>query len=387
VEANGLLGPTAILKNKVGRKVNDGIRDDGASKDEYDLALEDGVEDETLLEVPGTTKFTISSYGADYTVDSLVKRMRAGAFRIPEFQRQFVWTAKHASKFIESLLMGLPVPGIFLYKEAETNEHLVIDGQQRLRTLQAFYDGLLRGKEFKLQGVREPWLNRSYKTLDPADILKLDDSVVHATVFKQDKPEDVLDSIYFVFERINTGGIRLSPQEIRNCVSLGPFIVAVREMNQIPAWRTVFASQNNRAKDEELIVRFIALYCKADKYSRPMNGFLNRFSTEMNKVGRQELERLSTVFRVTIEKVNSAIGPRAFRIIRALNAAAFDAVMVGLARRLDSGPVPSDTGVSEAYDILVANDEFRQACERATADEENVRKRLALSTDAFAGVK
>jgi len=362
------------------------IRDDDVRKDEFDLALEEGIEDETLLEDPGATKFSISSYGADYTVDSLVKRMRGKAFRIPEFQRQFVWTSKHASKFIESLLMGLPVPGVFLYKETDTNEHLVIDGQQRLRTLEAFYDGILRGKEFKLQGVREPWLNRTYKTLDTADVLKLDDSIVHATIFKQEKPEDVLDSIYFVFERINTGGIRLSPQEIRNCVNLGPFIERVRELNQFPAWRTVFSGHNNRAKDEELIVRFLAMYCHGDKYSRPMNGFLNRFSAIMNKVDSSELERLSNVFRTTIGKVNSAIGPRAFRIIRALNAAAFDAVMVGLAKRLDTFPSPSDGDVCSAYDTLIANEEFRQACGRATADEENVRKRLTLATDAFAGI-
>lgn len=375
-----------IRTKLVSIEAQDDIRDDDVRKDEYDLALAEGVDDDTLRDDPGATKFSISSYGADYTVDSLVKRMRGGAFRIPEFQRQFVWTPKHSSKFIESLLMGLPVPGIFLYKEADTNEHLVIDGQQRLRTLEAFYDGILRGKEFKLQGVREPWLNRTYKTLDPADVLKLDDSIVHATVFKQDKPEDVLDSIYFVFERINTGGIRLSPQEIRNCVSLGPFIARVRELNKFQPWRDVFAGQNNRAKDEELIVRFMAMYRDGHRYSRPMNGFLNRFSAAMNKVGSDELDRLSDVFRSTIDKVNTSIGVRAFRIIRALNAAAFDAVMVGLAKRLDAGPAPSNGDVSAAYDKLVANDEFRQACERATADEENVRTRLALATAAFVDI-
>ncbi|HQT47546.1 MAG TPA: DUF262 domain-containing protein, partial [Acidocella sp.] len=195
------------------------FRDDDVSKDEYDIALEEGVDDESLLENPGTKKFTISSYGADYTVDTLVKRMNAGSFKIPAFQRRFVWTLKHSSKFIESLLMGLPVPGVFLYKEADTNEHLVIDGQQRLRTLQMFYKGLFGEKKFKLVGVREPWAEKSYEELEPSDILKLDDSIVHATIFKQDSPKDVLDSIYYVFERINTGGIRLSPQEIRNCIS------------------------------------------------------------------------------------------------------------------------------------------------------------------------
>ena len=362
------------------------VRDDSVGKDEYDLALEEGIEDETLLEEPSTTKFSISSYGADYTVDSLVKRMRGGAFRIPEFQRQFVWTSKHASKFVESLLMGLPVPGIFLYKEADTNEHLVIDGQQRLRTLQAFYDGILRGREFKLQGVRQPWAGKTYRTLDPSDVLKLDDSIVHATIFKQDKPEDVLDSIYFVFERINSGGIRLSPQEIRNCVSLGPFIKRVKALNNYASWRAVFGPPNNRAKDEELIVRFFALYCKGNKYSRPMNSFLNKFAALMNKSHEQELDRLENIFETTIDKINSAVGGRAFRIIRTLNAAAFDAVMVGLATRLERRPEPEDKAVLAAYDKLIAQDDFRQVCESATADEENVKKRLALSTAAFAEI-
>ena len=136
--------------NSAPSPATEAIWDDDVAKDEYDLALEQDVEDEALLEDPGARKFSISSYGADYTVDSLVKRMRGGAFKIPQFQRKFVWTLKHSSKFIESLLMGLPVPGIFLYKEADTNEHLVIDGQQRLLTLQKFYDGFFNDKSFDL---------------------------------------------------------------------------------------------------------------------------------------------------------------------------------------------------------------------------------------------
>src|SRR6266700_5218790 len=111
-------------------------------EDEYELALEAAdVDDESLLEQPADIKFTINSYGADYTVDTLVKRLKLEAFYVPPFQRKFVWSQRHASRFLESLLMGLPVPGIFLYKEPVTNRHLVVDGQQRLRTLQYFYGG------------------------------------------------------------------------------------------------------------------------------------------------------------------------------------------------------------------------------------------------------
>ena len=361
------------------------IRDDDVAKDEYELALEEDVEDEALLEDPGSRKFSISSYGADYTVDTLVKRMRGGAFKVPEFQRKFVWTLKHSSKFIESLLMGLPVPGIFLYKEADTNEHLVIDGQQRLLTLRMFYDGLFKDKKFRLEGVREPWLHKAYDELEPADVLKLDDSIVHATIFKQDSPADVLDSIYFVFERINSGGIRLSPQEIRNCISLGPFTNMIKELNHYQPWRRVFGPVNNRSKDEELIVRFFALYVDNSTYVQPMNKFLNDFSDKINKEPPGKLSEFRDVFIRSIDVVASSI-PRAFRLERALNAAVFDSVMVGLAKRITTNRALDGARVLPAYNALLADAEYRQACERATANEENVRTRLDAAIAAFAAV-
>jgi len=122
-------------------------------EDEYKLGIEAGVEDESAEEATSAS-FSITSYGADYPVDTLVKRMKGEAFFIPKFQRSFVWSQRHASRFIESLLMGLPVPGIFLYKEAITGKHLVVDGQQRLRTLQYFYSGVFLEKAFRLVGVR-----------------------------------------------------------------------------------------------------------------------------------------------------------------------------------------------------------------------------------------
>jgi len=81
-------------------------------EDEYQLGLDAGIDDESADEAT-TASFSITSYGADYPVDTLVKRMKNEAFFIPKFQRNFVWSQRHASRFIESLLMGLPVPGIF----------------------------------------------------------------------------------------------------------------------------------------------------------------------------------------------------------------------------------------------------------------------------------
>jgi Protein of unknown function DUF262 len=109
--------------------------------------------DETSEIIP--FRYAITSYGADYPVDGLVKRLQPQDIVIPTFdpetessgslegfQRRFVWTTSQSDKFIESLLLGLPVPGIFLVKQPD-GKLLVLDGQQRLRTLQAFYGGIL----------------------------------------------------------------------------------------------------------------------------------------------------------------------------------------------------------------------------------------------------
>lgn len=373
------------------RNVTDDTQSDDqvASQDEFEIALAEGIEDEALKDdsLDGK-KFTITSYGADYTVDSLVKRMKAGAFTIPTFQRRFMWSQTHASKFIESLLMGLPVPGIFLYKEADTNRHLVIDGQQRLKTLQAFYEGTFGEKKFRLTNVREPWKGKTYQELDTADTLMLDDSIVHATIFRQDEPENVLDSVYFVFERINSGGIRLSPQEIRNCISAGVFIEMVKDLNKNANWRQVFGGpENKRAKDEEMIIRFFAMLDNRQSYSRPMAKFLNEYSFKMNKASSEKLLELRGTFEKTIDMVNQSLNGRAFRPIRSLNTAVYDSVMVGLATRLQSNvgqPAPQD--VSRAYDELLAQPDFRKHWERSTADEESVKARMSAAVDAFAKI-
>lgn len=357
-------------------------------EDEYQLALEADVDDESILEPPSDTVFSITSYGADYTIDTLIARLKSGAFYVPPFQRRFVWSQRHASRFIESLLMGLPVPGIFLYKESQTNKHLVVDGQQRLRTLQYFYSGLFLEKKFRLIGVRREWEGKIYSELSPSEQLKLDDSIVHATIFQQDEPKDSQKSLYFVFERINSGGIRLSPQEIRNCINDGPLLDAVRVMNEDRNWRNIFGDKiNNRLKDQELILRFLAMMDRSDRYSRPMKDFLNGFTSDFSASNLSELNRLAELFKSAIKICWDSKGRQAFRPNRTLNAAVFEAVMVGVATRIAASVMaPSAQSVSRAYDLLLSDKIFLRACERATADEETVKTRQSLAIKAFAGL-
>jgi hypothetical protein len=333
-----------------------------------------------------TKPFTISSYGADYTVDSLVKRMDTGSFFVPPFQRSLVWNVKQASRFIESLLMGLPVPGVFVFREAQTNRHLIIDGQQRLRTLQAFYTAVFRGQEFRLVDVRKPWLGKTYKELDSHDKLRLDDSIIHTTIFRQEQPENNIDSIYEVFERINSGGIKLSEQEIRVCVNFGVFTELLKTLNENEHWRELYGVKSVRLKDQELILRFLALSNDLASYSRPMRVFLNRFMEKNSKMEKTLSDQYSSTFVKVISFIHGALGRRAFRPERSLNTAVFDAVMIGTADRLNRGDIKATNKFVAAYDVLLADENFRDAYTRSTADEEKVKLRTGLAKAAFSKV-
>lgn len=356
-------------------------------EDEILLDKQEGIADDTANEATSDINFSITSYGADYPVDTLVKRMKGEAFFIPKFQRNFVWSQRHASRFIESLLMGLPVPGIFLYKEAETGKHLVVDGQQRLRTLQYFYNGLFGDKAFKLIGVRKQWEGKGYEDLEASERLRLDDSIVHATIFQQEEPKHTLKSLYFVFERINSGGIRLSPQEIRNCISDSVILDLVKKLNDDSNWRAVFGEKkNSRLKDQELILRALAMIYSRSTYSAPMRDFLNTFAAdERREATPKKIDMMDELFRSTMALFNAARGKNAFRLFRALNAAVLEAMVVGLAERLltrETWPTPDEVG--KIHDALMQDNDFIGACISATATVETVKLRQKLAMEAFA---
>lgn len=331
-------------------------------------------------------QYSITSYGADYPVDGLVKRLSEGDIFVPPFQRAYVWDAKRASRFVESLLLGLPVPGIFLSREELTKKLLVVDGQQRLRTMQYFFAGEFdTGEPFALTGVQERFDGITYNALDVADRRLLDDSIIHATVVRQDVPTEDNSSIYHLFARLNTGGLQLTPQEIRACIFHGPLNQLLHELNQTPSWRDVFGPENKRMRDQELILRFLAFRYGSDRYLKSLKGFLNDYMGRNRSLAQQSADELRVAFVPTIDLVRAAIGADAFRPRRALNAAVFDAVMVGLAARLSDGTRPPADAVSRSYSMLLQSADFIAATETGTNAPLSVRRRLDLAVEAFRG--
>ena len=344
-------------------------------------------------EAMGMPEYSIISYGADFDVEGLVRRLNYNYIEMPEFQRKFVWTQERASRFIESLLVGLPVPGIFLYREVDSENLQVIDGQQRLRTLQAFFRGKAvfgssGEKTFDLQGqgIDPKFVGLTYDRLEEKYRRKLHNSIIHATVIRQTTPNDGDSSKYFIFERLNTEASQLSDQEIRAAIYQGRFNNLIQKLNHYSSWRALYSGNTDpdkRRRDEELILRFFAMYyTDVGQYSSPMKSFLNRFMSQNRQLSNLNEEDMQRIFDTAVETILKCIGQDAFRPYGRRNVAATEAVMVGVALGLEG----ATTGPSmrDRYDKLVKHADFSKSVSRGTSQAKNVRSRIKLATEAFA---
>lgn len=333
-------------------------------------------------------RYVITSYGADYPVDSLMKRIKDKVIFVPPFQRQYIWNIDEASKFVESLILGLPVPGIFLSKEKDTNRLLVVDGQQRLLSLYFFYQGYFDKTLFQLQNVQEDLIGRTYSTLKVHDRIRLDDSILHATVVRQDEPDDNNSSVYQIFERLNSGGRALKPQEIRACIYYGEFNELLNELVKEQSWRTIFGkSSDERLKEQELILRFFSLLFYRHKYEKPLKSFLNTFMNVNRDLKHNSARELKDIFKRTYSFIVKTIGEKPFRVKRNLNLGAFDAISIGLAERLKLGDILELQEFKTAYNALTNSPRFITVVQGGTSDEKNVEVRIEMAINAFKDLK
>lgn len=339
-------------------------------------------EDEDYESAP--PDYQISTYPADFTLEVLHKKWKEdekeSEILIPNFQRRFVWKQVQASKLIESFLVGLPVPPVFLYTERRSQKFLVIDGQQRLKSIFYFFEGYfgpeIQGvrKVFRLSGLspESPFNQKTFDDLREEDQRKLKNSVLRAFVVQQLDPADDT-SMYHIFERLNTGGTLLTNQEIRNCVYHGSFIAFLNEINAYPLWRRILGKEapDSRKKDIELLVRFFALR-DVSVYRRPMKDFLSTFMKKNRDASPNVLKTSRDIFERTCKSVILALSDKPFHIRAGLNAAVFDSVMVAFSNHLENIP----TDIRDRYGCLVQDEEFASNIRNSTTNDETVRERF-----------
>lgn len=318
------------------------------------------------------TTYEITSYPAFYTLEDYAKKYSKdnGTFIVPDFQRYPIWDVKKQSKLIESFLMGLPVPPIFLYTE-KGSRFKIIDGLQRVHTIFSFLNN-----GFVLTGLnnKSPFYNKKFNDFDVEDKIKLQNTILQATIIRQINPIDD-SSIYLIFERLNTGGEKLNNMEVRRCIGYGSFLSQLANVNTCESWRKILGEKeaHKRFLDLELVLRVFALY--EWEYFGPMKQFLN-FYMEKNK--DRDKEDICHLFIESCNKIINELGEKPFSIKAGKpNLMLLDSVLVALMS------TPDLKGLKEKFDILMNNNTYKAiyGAGQGTASTKSVKERIKIAKE------
>lgn len=319
---------------------------------------------------------------ADLTVSSLHSYLANGKLEIPEFQRGYVWTRTQASRLIESLIIQCPIPVVY-FSQAPDNKLIVIDGNQRLLSIKLFLNDA-----FELQGLTTyPELNGlSWNTLDPRFRDHINNRTIRCiTILRETHPQIKFD----VFERLNTGSVKLNAQELRHGINHGPLMESLDNLSKIEFWkRAAGIRKDTRMKGAELILRFYAFRYNRAQYQKPLASFLDQFSSQNKNIENKLIISWEKDFKQTIELVDRLLGKFAFRLfepdlsgITGFNSALFDAEMIGFAETTNLAIISANVDAEE-FQIRVAhllkNERFYNSIRQATSDEISVRTRLDM---------
>lgn len=269
--------------------------------------------------------FELVSIPNDFNTKTMVNFIESKTFKIPGFQRNYVWDIKRASRLIESAIIGLPIPQIFLYERGR-NEFLVIDGQQRLMSIYYFAKGRFPKRDklsdlrfiYDYQGIdaisstndeyfNDFYLNLPettpgksnqlhnlrYEDLDDKTRSTFDMRAVRNVIVRQIKPEGH-DSIHEMFNRLNSGGVNLTPQEIRRCMYDSKFYKILYKANTRKEWRKFVGSPtpDMHMKDVEILLRGLAMLVNGESYSPSLAKFLNKFSDDAMSFDTDKLNQI-----------------------------------------------------------------------------------------------
>lgn len=369
-----------------------------------DLSFDKGSEEEVLI-APEDNRIHTSC--GDLKIKSLYeKEKRGGLVLQPDFQRQYVWDAAKASKLIESAILRIPLPIIYLSEEQDGKEY-VIDGQQRLTSFFSFIDGQFPdGKVFKLSGlnVRSELNGKKFSDLSEELQNKVHYYKIRVITFQKDSSENLK---FEIFERLNTGSVQLNDQELRNCLYRGYFNDALKEMAEDPDFMFIcgLKAPDKRMKDKELVLRFCAFYHKTYlNYKAPMRNFLNSEAREKCDISGKELAELKLAFKNACQIIRSAFGTNSFKRFykgkdgqpngywepKKFNTSLYDILMYSFAREDKNKVYQNLDSVKEALVFLMTEDqEFVDSIELSTSSVQAVTLRFdkwRLSLQSLLGV-
>lgn len=388
-------------------------------RDEPDGRYDDYVDDDTGWAVG---EYEITAVPSDFNVMTLDQLVENGWVCIPGFQRHFVWDLARASKLIESLILGLPVPQLFLY-EQRPDRNLLIDGQQRLMSIYYFkqqrfprrdrradlrrifdLNGEIPGdvlqddayfQDFKLRlpeslpEQRNELSGLTYETLgrhrSRLDLRPIRCIIIKQNGLKRNSPSDD-DSgdtaMYEVFNRLNAGGVNLHPQEIRSSMYHSKFYDMLNEINMEAGWRKMLGSPDPdlHMKDIEILLRGFAMLVDGDEYTPSMVKFLNKFSKKCEGNAATYNDRLKSLFLSFLKAASRLSNDTFIKANNRFNIALFEAVFTAAcAGAYASGGIIESNLSTKKIDRLRKDPRFIAASQKGTAKTENVNTRLQIA--------
>lgn len=331
-------------------------------------------------------KITTQAY--DKSVSDIVRMIDDKDIRLdPDFQRNYVWDNKKASMLIESIILNVPIPVIYVSQE-EDDSWSVIDGLQRLSSLKRFFDG-----KFKLSGLEIlSDLNKSdISTLNPKALRMLKNGLLRVIMITHDSNEEIK---YDVFMRLNTGSVHLTEQELRNCLYRGTLNKFLKEVVQNQKWLALMGLKepHKRMADREMVLRFLAIWKNWDSANGILNGykgrmksFLNVFMNEHKDIKGQESNEWKQLFEGTVEKVYHVYGEYAFRRQgldgvreKTINRAIIDVIMLSATQHSLEELMANKERIAQRFIEMTNNDvEFHNSIKIGTSDTKVITLRLS----------
>lgn len=378
------------------------------------------VEEEEINDDGQIDEYDLTSSPNDFNVMTINSFIESGSIEIPGFQRNYVWDIKKASRLIESLILGLPVPQIFLYEIAR-NKFLVIDGQQRLMSIYYFIKKRFPKKEkraeirklfaehngipdsviddddyfqpFKLvlskstDPVKSKFNGLNYGTLGDYKA-QFDLRPIRNVIVKQNAPKDGDSSVYEIFSRLNSGGVNLMPQEIRGSLYHSKFYDMLANLNYSAEWRAALKMDNLdlHMKDVEMLLRCFAIAVEYKDYKPSLANFLNEFSKKARNFDEAYINYLKDLFGSFLKCINS-ISPDRFvsQKSRRFNIFLFETLFAVLANKVIADRKLIDIVLSDVTAKAIVDDhEFSEACIAGTTNAVNVKKRIEIVEKALA---
>lgn len=316
---------------------------------------------------------------------SIIKRLQGSPMRIKmdtEFQRKAnLWSPVAQSRLIESLLVRIPLPAF--YFDATDDIWLIVDGLQRISTLKNF----IIDKNFKLEGLEylKDYNGFSWDMLPEYLQARIEETAVTAYIINPGTP---YEAKFNIFKRINTGGLVLTPQEIRHALNQGKPAILVAELAREKKFIDAMGGYvpSDRMEDRDYTTRFLAFYLDKDNYEPDLDSFLNRGMAKVNEKTEREIDDIKNRFRRAMIAASALFGKYAFRKKyehgerrRPVNKALFECISVALAK-LDEDAITklesSYRQVDEAVMYLLNNDaDFLRSISSSTGDVLAVNRR------------